>query len=160
MRPERGTGSADVAVDAGGGLHMGFVHWEPSAEGGEALYGHCAGPAEACGDSAAWATVELVPAARRVQVAATADGRPRLLIESEGAEGGTAHTYAECDTNCGDAANWRLALLATAQEDPMAAVFATDEAPRTFALDPRGGRSSSIRTATTSWSPTTTGPSG
>jgi hypothetical protein len=138
MRPERGTGSADVAVDAAGGVHMGFVHWEPSAEGGEAVYGVCAGPVEGCDDPAAWSHVELVPAASTVQVAATADGRPRMLIESEGEQGGTAFTYAECDAGCGERANWRLALLATAQEDPMAAVFATDEAPRTFALDPEG----------------------
>ncbi len=139
MRPERGTGSADVAVDPAGGVHMAFVHWEPSAEGGEAVYGFCAGPASNCdADPAAWSYVELVRAASHVQVAATTDGRPRLLIESEGAEGGTAFTYAECDADCGDQANWRLALLVTAHEDPMAAVFAIDEARRTFALDPEG----------------------
>jgi hypothetical protein len=62
--------------------------------------------------------VEFVPTARRVQVATTSDGQPRLLIESDGAEGGTAFTYAECDSDCGNRANWRLAPLVTAKRIP------------------------------------------
>ena len=102
------TASADAAIDGAGGLHMGYVRWEPEVEGAEAVYATCAAGPEACATFEAWSTVDLIPAARRVQVDVTADGRPRMLIvsTSPSQNGGLDYSYAECDAGCTDRGNW------------------------------------------------------
>ncbi len=140
LRSERETASADIAIDAAGVPHMGFVHWEPEAEGAEALYATCAGPVEACGDEGAWTAVEVLPAATRVQVAVTADGRPRLLIEGSSTTqpGGVDYSYAECDAGCTDRASWTVTLIATSWDNSMSAIMSGERPHRTFLLDPEG----------------------
>ena len=133
----RGTASSDVAVDAQGGLHAAYVHYEPEAEGAEVVYASCPGPMAACGTFVTWASVELMPSARDVQVALTSDGRPRLLIVSASTQQaeGQDYSYAECDAGCEDAAHWTVTRVAT-NWDTMASAFATDWMPqRTFLLD-------------------------
>ena len=78
----RGTGSSDVALDPSGVVHAAYVHYEPEVEGAQAVYGACTGDAAGCATSGPWSLVELMPAARDVQVAVTPEGQPRLLIVS------------------------------------------------------------------------------
>lgn len=138
--PARSTASADIAVDAAGGLHMAYVHYEPSAEGASAVYAFCAGGPEACADVTAWSTVQLGSATRDVQVAARPDGRPRLLIsaESQTQGGGTDYIYAECEGACDQAASWTLTVVATSWDNSISS-FLSDRLPqRSFLLDPAG----------------------
>ncbi|HVG49444.1 MAG TPA: hypothetical protein VM899_15075 [Rubellimicrobium sp.] len=137
---ERATASADLALDGAGGLHMAYVHWEPTAEGAEAVYATCATGPEACASFEAWSTVELLPAASRVQVAVTADGRPRLLIvsTSQTQGGGYDYSYAECNAACADRANWTVTPIAMSWDNSMSAIMADRTPQRTFLLDPAG----------------------
>lgn len=137
---ERATASADVALDGAGGLHMGYVHWEPEVEGAEAVYASCAGGAEACGSFEAWFMVELLPAASRVQVAVTNDGRPRLLIVSTSPTqgGGYDYSYAECNAGCDERANWTVTPIAMSWDNSMSAIMADRTPQRTFLLDAEG----------------------
>ncbi|TNC63986.1 hypothetical protein [Rubellimicrobium roseum] len=137
---ERATASADVAIDNVGALHMGYVHWEPEVEGAEAVYATCAGGAAACASFEAWSTVELIPAASRVQVAVTVDGRPRLLIvsTSQTQGGGYDYSYAECNAGCTDRANWTVTPIAMSWDNSMSAIMADRTPQRTFLLDAEG----------------------
>lgn len=138
--PERATASADIAVDASGGLHMAYLHHEPEVDGAAAVYATCAGGPEACADFAAWTTVPLALATRDVQVAVTSDGRPRLLVtsSSQAQPGGLDYSYAECDAVCGDPASWRITLLATSWDNTMSSFMSGRLPQRTFVLDPWG----------------------
>ena len=139
-QPERSTASADVTLDAGGVLHMAFVHYESDAEGAAAVYATCAGPVEACNDPASWRKVALLGASRDVQVAVTAEGHPRLLITANSTvqPGGVDYTYAECDAGCDQVSNWTLTLLATSWDNSMSAIMSGRLPARTFVLDPAG----------------------
>jgi hypothetical protein len=90
--------SADVAVDANGGMHTAYAHFVPTAENPRAVYSFCLGGAAACAQPAAWQSVALGERVREVQLDLTAAGLPRLLIVSDEAErGGIEHAYAECN---------------------------------------------------------------
>ncbi len=137
---DRATASGDIALDDAGGLHMGYVHWEPEVEGAEAIYATCAGRQAACAGFEAWSTVELIPAARQVQVDVTADGRPRLLIvsTSQTQDGGYDYSYAECDGGCDLRANWTVTPVAMSWDNSMSAIMADRTPQRTFLLDAAG----------------------
>jgi hypothetical protein len=134
------TASADAAIDGAGGLHMGYVRWEPEVEGAEAVYATCAAGPEACATFEAWSTVDLIPAARRVQVDVTADGRPRMLIvsTSPSQNGALDYSYAECDAGCTDRAHWTVTPIAMSWDNSMSAIMADRTPQRTFLLDPAG----------------------
>lgn len=129
--------SADVAVDAAGGMHAAYVHFVPNVENPRAVYTFCvAGPA-GCGSASAWQSVALGERAREVQLELTTEGKPRLLIVSDEPErGGLEHHYAACDQGCADAGAWRSTLVVTSYN--ASSITDQDQPQRSFALDPQG----------------------
>lgn len=129
--------SADVAVDAAGGMHAAYVHFIPTAENPRAVYTFCAAGPAGCGAAAAWQSVALGERVREVQLELTAAGQPRLLIVSDEPErGGQEYRYAACDQGCADAGAWASALVVTSYN--AGEITEQDQPQRSFALDPQG----------------------
>lgn len=131
------TRSADVAVDARGGIHSVAVRDNPRfPDDPEALiYAYCP-PANLgrCAERAAWSFVELAADAPFAQIALTPQGKPRILYE-EGA-GAATYVYAACDAECTNPARW--ARTATFSRAAINSGYVFDYRPQYFALDPQG----------------------
>ncbi len=128
------TSSASIATDAAGGLHLAHTYYHGLAEGVPTygVYLYCP---RNCGDSAQWEGVGLGELVNEIQVALTPQGKPRLLYRSPGANNGWNYSYAACDNNCTDPAQWLTAHVAS--NTGMAPLeLSDDERPqRYFALD-------------------------
>jgi hypothetical protein len=89
--------SADVAVDALGGMHAAYAHFVPLAEHPKAVYTFCGAGESACANPSAWQSVALGDNVEEVQLALTAAGKPRMLIVSVADNLGRDHSFAACD---------------------------------------------------------------
>jgi hypothetical protein len=129
--------SADLALDANGGMHAAYAHFIPNAEHPRAVYTFCTAGPSGCADAAAWQSVALADRVREVQLELTAQGQPRLLIVSDEVErDGQEYRYAACDQSCGSADSWASAVVATSYN--ATSVTDADQPQRSFALDPEG----------------------
>lgn len=129
--------SADLALDANGGMHAAYAHFIPNAEHPRAVYTFCTADPSGCADAAAWQSVALGDRVREVQLELTAQGQPRLLIVSdEEGRDGQEYYYAACDQNCGNFASWSSTLVVTSYN--ATSVTDADQPQRSFALDPAG----------------------
>lgn len=95
----------------------------------------------ACGNAPeSWrrATISF-PRAKKVQLAVTSDGRPRLFVISysspEKTEYNRTYSYGECDSGCTDADNWKFVDVANSGDNLISEVLGMRVPDRTFALD-------------------------
>jgi len=129
--------SADIAVDAQGGIHAIAVRDNPRLDGDieAVIYAYCA-PANLarCNTRAGWATVDLPADAVFAQLELDRQGHPRILYE-EGASG-TNYVYAACDNACTRLDSWQRIVVTgrTAIGSP----FLFDYKPQYFTLDQLG----------------------
>lgn len=132
--------SADVAVDARGGMHAVYAHFIPDADNPRAVYAYCPAPASNCASAAGWQMVSLLEHVSEVQLQLTAAGQPRLLIVSTSTvyNGGKDYWYAACDGGCASAGAWSLTRIVSSWGTSTYDVDEQNRPQRTFALDPQG----------------------
>jgi len=108
--------SADIAVDAQGGMHVAFTKIPPLSYTGEAkpvYYAYCP-PTNlgACANQNTWSLVELSNDMPFVQLELTPQGQPRMLLHNDGVylenQAGTYYQYAECNAQCSSASSWTV----------------------------------------------------
>lgn len=128
--------SADIEIDARGGMHAAYAHFVPTVEDPRAVYTFCTDGTSACTNAGAWRSVQLGNKVREVQLELTPAGQPRLLIVSEGLQQGREHFYAACDQNCGDANAWSLTSIVTTYNADD--ILDNDQPQRSFAIAPDG----------------------
>ena len=133
---ERLSYNAAIAVDPAGGVHLAFYFSDERHQhnplGQPAFYTYCPPTADCTDPSKYNGLVQLSSTqVSEVQVAATSDGRPRLLVRRNGSRGNDYH-YWSCDEDCLDAANW-VGLFAA--EGMGAEVSGADLPQHSFALD-------------------------
>jgi hypothetical protein len=135
------TYNATTAVDAQGGVHLAFSvsdeKHKDNPSGEPAIYTYCPGPTSACADVANWSDlVNLGEWVNQVQVAVTADGRPRLLIrQNRTDQNWSDYLYFACEQQCTDASNWHSLLVARPAGIEL---FGYDTPQHSFALDSQG----------------------
>ena len=135
------TYNASTAIDSQGGIHLAFnvsdEKHENDPTGEPALYTYCPGPATACADPSQWSTlVSFTERVSQVQVAVTADGRPRLLVgRARTDQNWTEYIYYACEQDCTDGGNWSGLLIA---QPAGIELFEYDNPQHSFALDSQG----------------------
>ncbi|MEZ4558516.1 MAG: hypothetical protein R2854_19155 [Caldilineaceae bacterium] len=140
------TSNAAIQVDNRGALHVAYYYYEPQygpdPDGASnptgAVYLTCAAR---CDDGANWAGVSLGERVNEVQLALTADGRPRLLYrtwESTVFTDGRDYVYAACDVACTEPANWTETVVASSYGTDSFDIQDDNLPQRSFALDPQG----------------------
>ena len=112
FEPQTRTTSSNVAVDAQGGTHVVYYYdISENAGGANVVYSYCPAPASNCVKESGWQRVRLFGPVREVQLRLTRDGEPRILagMVEVGTYGGLFmnYTYAECNQNCLNGANWK-----------------------------------------------------
>ena len=136
--PEEESSSGSLAFHAQTGLQAAFVGFGESNRD-TLYYGLCTGGD--CTEDAAWQRVALnLPQAVKAQLALTPEGAPRILGAGWSSEGstGTDYYYAECDSDCLDAGNWRIGKVVSTA-DGLMSIVGRDRLPeRSFALDEAG----------------------
>lgn len=140
MRPfsvasQHGSAGGVVAVDAQGGQHLAYVRLGETAAEQSAVYVFCD---TACAESANWHGVVLSAGVLDVQLALTADGRPRLMIHTISNQANAEDwVYAECNSDCTNSAGWALVTVATTANSAAAEMDGV-QSMRSFALDTQG----------------------
>lgn len=140
LEPDQKTAGPNMLTDAQGGLHTAYFYYISENEGGpHVVYSYCPSATQ-CSTSDKWARVSLPMLADEVQLQLTPDGHPRILSARSfvGTPSGIflTYTYAECDQNCLDAANWSSVDVTAARQGYM---LDPRELPRRyFALDRQG----------------------
>ena len=125
--------SAQIAVDASGGVHVAYAAYGKNAAGKQpAYYAYCA---TNCSDRANWSVVSLSDRVDEVLLALDAAGRPRLLIYGEDENAVNHYQYAACDAGCTNGANWQIATLVSIN---YINISIWDYSQHYFALDPQG----------------------
>lgn len=131
--------NAAVAVDADGGVHLAFYFSDERHQenplGQPAFYTYCPGTVD-CADPANFSALVQFSSTQvnEVQVVATPDGRPRLLVRRNGSRGNDFH-YWSCDQDCTGATDW-TGLYVT--EAAGVELYNTDLPQHSFALDGQG----------------------
>lgn len=129
--------NAVTAVDARGGVHLAFYFYErdQSPPDQSAFYTYCDGAAADCSNPAnfSW-LIQFDSRVSEVQVVATPDGRPRLLIRRLGSRANDYHYWA-CETECTDAQNWNGLYVAEAAGVEL---WGAEMPQHSFALDGQG----------------------
>lgn len=128
--------SADIAVDAQGGIHAIAVRDNPRLGGDvqAVIYAYCAPASLArCNARAGWGFVELAADAVFAQLELDRQGRPRILYDE-----GDSNTfvYAACDGACTRAASWKR--LPVTSRSAIGSPFVFDYKQQFFALDQLG----------------------
>ncbi len=143
VEPDKKIGSAGLAIDQNGGMHLAYAHRVPDNEHPQAVYAYCP-PAAACANPQSWARLALpTDRVNEVQLAVTPAGQPRLLIRANstvytGLGGGKDFFYAACDQNCTTAAGWTVTYLLSNHGTSSFDVSDIITPQRYFALDPQG----------------------
>ena len=132
--------SAFIAVsnDSQGGRHAAFTGYDGPTKD-QIFYATCSsGDCGANPDGWERATIPF-PGAHKVQLALTADGRPRLHVTAyappERTDYNRTYSYGECDSGCTDAANWRFVEVGASGDNLIGEVLALRTPVRSFALD-------------------------
>ncbi|HEX7071077.1 MAG TPA: T9SS type A sorting domain-containing protein [Rhodothermales bacterium] len=124
-----------TAVDANGGVHLSFYFSDERHDDEPrelaAYYTYCPGQLD-CADPANWNTlIQFDSQVNEIQVVATQDGRPRVLVRRYGSRA-YEYDYWACDVNCVDPQNWwGLRVLEAAGTE----LWNTDLPQHSFALD-------------------------
>ncbi|CAG0935029.1 hypothetical protein TFLX_03853 [Thermoflexales bacterium] len=128
------TEGASVAVDAAGGVHLGFSAYTAMGGAWPAYYAYCAAN---CQNAANWTTTivgDLGTWGGSTRLILDAAGHPRLLWFNETSISGPGvFQYAECNTACTNAANWTRVNAATTSSVAGSSYFS-----RYFVLDQQG----------------------
>jgi hypothetical protein len=135
--PAQESASAAVAADTSGGLHA--AHTGYDGETGDFVY--YASCASACENAGNWQSLELpFTDPQLIQIAVTADGRPRLLIASSTYQSGasTLLSYGECNAGCSEAANWTIVPVANKADGIFGNLNLYRVPQHTFAIDADG----------------------
>ncbi len=130
------TVSADIAVDAAGGVHVAYAGYVGYGTLSPGYYGYCGQPA-ACANPANWQIVSFGSGRDyvvKVELELTAAGQPRLLLYND--DNGRIYTYAACDANCGNPANWGTVDVTRVQSHVDLDTF--EYSYHSFELDPQG----------------------
>lgn len=135
--PAQESASGVIAADASGGLHA--AHTGYDGEKGDFIY--YASCARACENAGNWQSLELPFAdPQLIQIAVTADGRPRLLITSSTFVSGasTLFSYGECNADCGMAGSWTIVPVANKADGMFGNINLYRIPQHTFAIDADG----------------------
>lgn len=135
--PAQESASAAIAADSSGGLHAAHTGYD-GPTGDFVYYSHCAA---ACDNAGNWTSLEIpFPDPELVQIAATPDGKPRLLITSNIYVSGasTLFSYGACDADCTTAANWTITPIANRAEGTMGGLFQYRLNEHSFVVDGSG----------------------
>ena len=135
--PDQESASGVIAADASGALYA--AHTGYDGETGDFIY--YASCARACENAANWRSLKLpFPDPQLIQIAVTADGRPRLLITSATYVSGasTLFSYGECNTDCGEAANWTIVPVANKADGIFGNIYIYRIPQHSFAVDADG----------------------
>ena len=132
--------SASIAVERhpDGSRHAAFTGYDGPTKD-RIYYAVCTSSAcDSNPDDWTKATIAF-PGAQKVQLALTANGRPRLYVIGYAAPEGTSYnrtySYGECDNGCTEASNWTFTAVAHSGDNLIGEVLAMRTADRTFALD-------------------------
>ncbi len=136
VQPNAKTGSASIAVDEQGGLHLAYADYLPFAEHPAAVYLYCA-PGANCADANNWNGVALADYVNEVQLALTRNGQPRLLIRAQSQTTGLDwdYFYAECNQTCTDPNQWGGTLVSSSYGTSIFDINDDTSPQRSFALD-------------------------
>ena len=136
--PAQESASANIAADASGGLHAAFTGYDKPT-GDAVYYRYCA---SACAAEGNWQSVALtVPRPINVQIGATPDGHPRLLVTSFGtgiAGASRMYTYAACDADCLRPESWALVPVGNSAERTFSGLFEFKIPEHSFVVDAEG----------------------
>lgn len=138
------TGSANIAVDANGGVHLALYAEVPvnNKLSNALFYFYCAGPLAHCGglDSGQWQGMSGLYGVREVQLELNSAGQPRLLIQADSVvySGGKDYIYLECNAQCTDGNNWQGDVVVSTDGTATFDVRDLDLPQRYFELDPEG----------------------
>jgi hypothetical protein len=141
------TGSAAIAVDKQGGMHLTYDYYVPEfpnpgedpSDHPAAVYLYCANQgSNQCANPANWKGVAMADRVNEVQLALTPAGQPRLLIRLATTSGSSENDYyyAACDQTCSLSTHWTLTYLGTTK--PPSVLFDLTTPQRSFALDTKG----------------------
>jgi hypothetical protein len=135
---EQESASIVTAHHTDGSRHAAFTGYDGPTKD-EIYYAAC--DDSDCGTSPEnWrkATIRF-PRAKKIQLALTSDGRPRLYVISYAAPDKTGYnrtySYGECDSGCTDAASWRFIDVADSGDNLVSEVLGLRVPDRTFTLD-------------------------
>jgi hypothetical protein len=136
VQPSAKTGSASIAVDEFGGLHLAYADYLPYAEHPAAVYLYCA-PGAQCSNGSNWHGVALADYVNEVQLVLTRSGQPRLLIRARAQTAGLDwdYVYAECNQTCTDPGQWAGALVSSSYGTSIFDINDDTSPQRSFALD-------------------------
>lgn len=136
VQPNAKTGSASIAVDEVGGLHLAYADYLPYAEHPAAVYLYCA-PGAQCSDGSNWHGVALADYVNEVQLILTRSGHPRLLIRAQSQTAGfdLDYFYAECDQTCTDPNQWAGTWVSSSYGTSIFDINDGISPQRSFALD-------------------------
>lgn len=136
--PDQEAATIAVAQHTDGTRHAAFTGYDgPTRD--QIYYAAChSGDCSSSPEGWHKATIPF-PGAKKVQLALTSDGRPRLYVISYAAPEQSAYnrtySYGECDSDCADAASWKFAAVANSGDNLLGEVLAMRTPDRTFALD-------------------------
>lgn len=141
---EQKTGSANIAVDSKGGVHL-ALYAEVPVEGtlsNALFYLYCPGPMAQCGDleNGQWQGMSGLYGVREVQLELTSAGHPRILVQADSIvySGGKDYIYIECNQSCTDGSNWSGDIVVTTDGTASFDVWDLNLPQRYFELDPQG----------------------
>jgi hypothetical protein len=102
--------NAAIAIDLQGGAHLAFYlsdeRHDHEKRNQAAYYTYCPPPAASCKDPTRWGgLVQFSSQVGEVQVVATTDNKPRLLVRRNGSRAYEYEYYA-CNQNCLEGQNW------------------------------------------------------
>lgn len=135
---EQESASVVVASHSDGSKHAAFTGYDGPTK--DKIY-YAACDDSDCGSSPKnWQKATIAfPGAKKVQLALTSDGRPRLYVISysppEKTDYNRSYSYGECDSGCTDAANWKFVEVANSGDNLISEVLGMQIPDRTFALD-------------------------
>ena len=131
------TNSASLVTDANGGMHIAYHYYEAANDNAptDGVYAYCA---RDCESAANWKSVTIGAMVNEIQLALTADGRPRILYRVSSEQNGQIFYYAECNANCTQASGWSGAAVAYNQGMAVLEMSDDEQPQRYFALDPQG----------------------
>jgi hypothetical protein len=130
------TRNLSAAYDSSGRLHVAFVRHTRDADRQEVLYGQCA-PTADCDRFVNW-QIEVIHSGSigTVQLAVTANGRPRIAIQDAFTLTTVRLAYMACETNCLHTASWQG--IALANELGFGGAFLQHTDQRWFTIDRNG----------------------
>ncbi len=136
VQPDAKTGSASIAVDEHGGLHLAYADYLPFADHPAAVYLYCA-PGANCANGSSWHGVALADYVNEVQLTLTRGGQPRLLIRAQSQTAGYEwdYIYAECNQTCTDPNQWAGDFISASFGTSIFDINDGTSPQRSFALD-------------------------